>query len=43
MRPCVPIPYNRFAGAKYAKLGRVYSPGIDESRAPDLSPLPMVL
>ena len=37
------LPYNRFAGAKYAKLGRVYSPGFDESRAPDLSPLPVVL
>lgn len=33
------LPYNRFAGAKYAKLGRVYSPGFDEDRAPDLSPL----
>ncbi len=31
------LPYNRMAGAKYAKLGRVYSPGFDESRAPDLS------
>ncbi len=31
------LPYNRLAGAKYAKLGRVYSPGFDESREPDAS------
>ena len=31
------LPYNRFAGAKYAKLGREYSPGFDEDRAPDVS------
>lgn len=31
------LPYNRLAGAKYAKLGRAYSPGFDESRAPDVS------
>ena len=29
------LPYNRLAGAKYAKLGRTYSPGFDESREPD--------
>ena len=33
------LPYNRLAGAKYAKLGRVYSPGFDENAFPDLSPL----
>ena len=32
------LPYNRLAGAKYAKLGRAYAPGFDESRAPDLTP-----
>ncbi len=31
------LPYNRMAGAKYAKLGREYSPGFDESRPSDLS------
>ena len=31
------LPYNRLAGAKYAKLGREYSPGFDEDRAPDVS------
>ena len=31
------LPYNRLAGAKYAKLGRTYSPGFDESRDPDVS------
>ena len=31
------LPYNRLAGVKYAKLGRVYSPGFDESREPDVS------
>ena len=31
------LPYNRLAGAKYAKLGRAYSPGFDESREPDVS------
>ena len=31
------LPYNRLAGAKYAKLGRPYSPGFDESRDPDVS------
>lgn len=31
------LPYNRLAGAKYAKLGRAYSPGFDESREPDIS------
>ena len=31
------LPYNRLAGAKYAKLGRAYSPGFDESRTPDVS------
>ena len=31
------LPYNRLAGAKYAKLGRTYSPGFDENRAPDVS------
>ena len=30
------LPYNRLAGAKYAKLGRVYAPGFDENTAPDL-------
>lgn len=30
------LPYNRLAGAKYAKLGRAYSPGFDETAAPDL-------
>lgn len=33
------LPYNRMAGAKYAKLGRVYEPGFDESAVPDLSPI----
>lgn len=34
------LPYNRLAGAKYAKLGRIYSPGFDESVVPylDMSP-----
>ena len=31
------LPYNRLAGAKYAKLGMSYSPGFDESRDPDVS------
>lgn len=31
------LPYNPLAGAKYAKLGRVYAPGFDETRKPDLS------
>ena len=31
------LPYNRLAGAKYARLGRVYSPGFDESQEPDVS------
>ena len=31
------LSYNRLAGAKYAKLGRTYSPGFDESRDPDVS------
>ena len=30
------LPYNRLAGAKYAKLGRTYAPGFDESAVPDL-------
>lgn len=30
------LPYNRLAGAKYAKLGRVYAPGFDEERTPDM-------
>ena len=30
------LPYNRLAGAKYAKLGRMYAPGFDESAVPDL-------
>ena len=29
------LPYNRLAGAKYAKLGRTYSPGFDESALPE--------
>lgn len=31
------LPYNVLAGSKYAKLGRVYEPGFDERRSPDLS------
>ena len=31
------LPSYRLAGAKYAKLGRTYSPGFDENRAPDVS------
>lgn len=31
------LPYNPLAGAKYAKLGRVYAPGFDEACKPDLS------
>lgn len=31
------LPYNRMAGAKYAKLGREYSPGFDESIDSDVS------
>ena len=34
------LPYNRLAGAKYAKLGRIYSPGFDESVVPDLDMSP---
>jgi len=30
------LPYNRLAGAKYAKLGRTYAPGFDESAVADL-------
>ena len=30
------LPYNRLAGAKYAKLGRRYEPGFDENARPDL-------
>lgn len=36
------LPYNRLAGAKYAKLGRSYSPGFDGNRVPDLSPVKIV-
>lgn len=28
------LPYNRFAGGKYASLGRKYSPSFDESAPP---------
>ena len=35
------LPYNPLVGAKYAKLGRSYSPGFDENRVPDLSPVEM--
>jgi len=31
------LPYNRMAGAKYARLGRAYEPGFDEGASPDLS------
>lgn len=30
------LPYNRLAGAKYARLGRIYAPGFDENGKPDL-------
>lgn len=30
------LPYNRLAGAKYAKFGKKYAPGFDENAAPDL-------
>lgn len=33
------LPYNRLAGAKYAKLGRTYSPGFDECALPNLDPV----
>ena len=33
------LPYNRLAGAKYAKLGRTYSPGFDECVLPNLEPV----
>ena len=29
------LPYNRLAGAKYARLGRVYAPGFDETVKPN--------
>ena len=29
------LPYNRLAGAKYARLGRVYAPGFDENVQPN--------
>lgn len=33
------LPYNRLAGAKYAKLGRTYSPGFYECVLPNLEPV----
>lgn len=36
------LPYNRLAGAKYAKLGRTYAPGFDETAVPDGSVEPFV-
>lgn len=36
------LPYNTLAGAKYAKLGRTYAPGFDETAVPDDSVEPFV-
>jgi pyruvate formate lyase activating enzyme len=33
------LPYNRLAGAKYAKLGRKYLPGFDERALPNSEPI----
>lgn len=35
------LPYNRLAGAKYAKLGRAYAPGFPEDAAPNLDEGPL--